>query len=362
MKVSVFTQHKDGSLINSEGETVFFGVERFLKEVCNGPNCFLCGSSPDDKTFNNEHIIPKWILKKGKLFNSYITLPNKSEQMYGKYTIRCCEECNSFLGDTLEKEIGKAVNGGIESLNQYVETTEGYYKTFLWLALIYLKTHLKDQTIRFHQDARKGSETIGENLYDWELIHHIHCMIRALKTGVEIDSKCFGSLIILPAHSPDNIVMFDYSDMYPNHTIMLRIDEIAFLAVLNDSGGCLGFLDNHTRNISAPLSVIQLKEMFSHISYLNNSFKNRPEYFTKYDPLNNKFTIDATLPEKPEIYEYDANKFGSILFFNTEQILKDLLDSEMNSSEHLEAIKRGEVSFLFGEDGKQLIGHLALKE
>ncbi len=358
MNLNYLTIHKDGSLINSESKTMHLGIDRFIKEICEGSNCFLCGSSPDDKIFNNEHIIPNWILKKTNMHNSFITLPNKEKKRYSQYTIRCCKECNSFLGTTFEEEIGKVVDEGLESINQYIETRNGQLKIFLWLSLIFLKTHLKDNSIRLHLDARKGEDTIGESLYDWETLHHIHCMVSTIKTGVAIDSKCIGSMMVLPVHNVGDTVTFDYADMHLPHTIMLRIGEVAFLAVLDDSCACLPFLDDHTQKITAPLSPLQLIEMHSHLSYLNMNLKERPTYLTKYDYHTAEFIIDAELPDRWLLEKYSPEEFGHILYFNTAQKINNMADPKIKSKENIEAIKRGEISFLFDANGKQCTGHL----
>ncbi len=44
--------------------------------ICLGRCCFICGAQPGSKVFNDEHVIPEWVLRKFNLFNRTITLPN----------------------------------------------------------------------------------------------------------------------------------------------------------------------------------------------------------------------------------------------------------------------------------------------
>ena len=54
----------DRTVINGKGEIVFFGLKHFLDDIVKGDCCFICGAKPGSKQFNDEHIIPDWILRK----------------------------------------------------------------------------------------------------------------------------------------------------------------------------------------------------------------------------------------------------------------------------------------------------------
>jgi hypothetical protein len=77
----------------------------------------MCGASPRVKEFNDEHVIPKWILRKLNIYKLSITLPNDAKIRYDQYTVPCCKECNSYLGTNIEEEIRLAVDGGLDTVN-----------------------------------------------------------------------------------------------------------------------------------------------------------------------------------------------------------------------------------------------------
>jgi hypothetical protein len=52
----------DGSMIDGEGEIIFFSLERFIRDICESDCCFLCGRDPSMVPFNNEHVLPDWVL------------------------------------------------------------------------------------------------------------------------------------------------------------------------------------------------------------------------------------------------------------------------------------------------------------
>ena len=49
-----------------------------------------------------------------------------------------------------------------------------------------------------HRDFRLPDQRIGE-IYDWEVLHHVHCLARSFATKAEIGPEVFGSLLLLPA-------------------------------------------------------------------------------------------------------------------------------------------------------------------
>ena len=341
--MSLYIKHKDGTIEDSEGNVIFFSLQRFISNICEGNDCFLCGADPESKEFNDEHVIPKWLLRKYDLFDSFITLPNGELLRYDKYTVPCCKECNSFLGSNIEEDIREIVEGGINSVNKFIQV-HGPWKIFFWLSLIFLKTHLKDSYLRKHLDRRKGDETIASD-YEWELMHHIHCIVRAIKTGVSIENECLGSFCVLPAEVAEHYESYDYRDVYSANTILLRIGDIAFFAVLDDSCAALHFFSKHFKRITAPLSPLQLREVLSHFTLLNYKLKYRPVYFTKVDPNSGEIIIGAELPESMELEEHTCEEFGKIMYACVSDMIEIIENPELSSN--IENIKKGRYRFLF---------------
>ena len=81
----------DGTIEEADGNVLYFGMNRFALDICDGDHCFICGASPETKVFNDEHIIPKWVLRKLNIYKEKITLPNKAKIPYERYVVPCCE-------------------------------------------------------------------------------------------------------------------------------------------------------------------------------------------------------------------------------------------------------------------------------
>lgn len=310
--MSIVIRYLDGTVEDVRGNVLSFGLDRFVSDICLGDHCFMCGASRTDTSFNDEHIIPKWVLRKLDLYKEKITLPNGVKIPYERYVVPCCKKCNSFLGEEVEAEIKYAFDNGHESLNRYVYQN-GTKKLFLWLALIFFKTHLKDSFLRKHLDYRKGTETIASD-YDWSFMHHVHCLIRTLKTGVEFDERCFGSTIILPATVSSNYSQFDFCDTYASNTIMLRIGDVAIVSVLDDSCAGTYLFTPFLEKITGPCSPLQLREILAHMTLINIKLKYRPRFFTKFDRFTQTLSIYTELPETIEMEDYTKEEFGQILY------------------------------------------------
>ena len=63
----------DDSVVDQHGKVLFFSTRRFIEDICLGDCCFICGAKSNEKPFNNEHILPEWLLRRYNLFARTIT-------------------------------------------------------------------------------------------------------------------------------------------------------------------------------------------------------------------------------------------------------------------------------------------------
>jgi hypothetical protein len=205
---SPFEKTSDDSLVRSDGSVIHYSAERFVTEIVKGNACFICGAAPEKAAFNDEHVIPKWLLRSLDLYDSTVTLPSGSNIRYGQWTLPCCVGCNTLLGEKVESPVSELMKGGYEGVVSTLQN-EGPWILFYWVNLIFLKTYLKSMALRFHLDHRKGEMTIGETI-DWGTMHHIHCVVRSILTGTKIDPCALGSFFLLPAKTSKHSKEFDY--------------------------------------------------------------------------------------------------------------------------------------------------------
>lgn len=339
----MFIKTNDGSIKDQDGRVIYFSIDRFVRDIGEGDCCFICGVSPSKTKFNNEHILPKWILKRYDLFSRIITLPNETPIKYNQYTVPCCQQCNSLMGEKIEQPISELINQGFNAVAEHIQKNEGYWLFFVWLNLIFLKTHLKDKSLKLHRDSRQGNGMISD-FYTWEKLHHIHCIARSFYTGCKLDFKVMGSFLTLSAKIEDHYEKFDYTDLYDSRAVLLRLDDICFITILNDSCFSLNCFQNHLELILGALSPIQLREILAHLAFINLNLKERPRFYSKTDFTREDYEILANVPDKIAMNDYNQSDFGVILDY----CCKPYLDQDANPDIEFikEQVKQGKYTFL----------------
>jgi hypothetical protein len=122
--------------------------------------------------FNDEHVIPDWLLRRHSLHEKRIVTPGESDLLYGRYKIPCCQDCNSLMARRYEQPMAERFAQGYRAVAEMV--AENPLTLFGWMNLLFLKVHLKDRALLLNRDRRVSSPRISD-LYDWPEMHHIHC-------------------------------------------------------------------------------------------------------------------------------------------------------------------------------------------
>jgi hypothetical protein len=342
--MSYFITNK-GKIFDLKQKVIFFPVEDFIKEIVEKDTCFICGALKTEKEFNDEHIIPVWILKRFNLFNENVTLPNGEQRKYSRYKISCCRDCNSELGSFYERPLSEILKPEYEDLKENFKEEDGKL-IFKWMSLIFLKTHLKDKDVRFDLDLRNESIQNAE-IYDWFYMHHIHCVARSYYTSAVIEDKVFGSLIIVPILEEDNSDNFDFVDSHAGRVISIRVGDYAIIAVLDDSGFCMTVYQNELETMKGlRLSFLQVRELIANLVSINMNIENRPNYSSGLD-LDYKYKIFADCPNEFKLIDrkeriYTPGKFLRYYLENIQGLHFDVSD--------LEKIENDEMGFLFDKD------------
>lgn len=342
-------QTRDGSIIDEHGQVIHFSCDRFVREVCEGSCCFVCGVAPSGHEFNDEHVLPEWVLRRFHLYDRTITLPNDTTFRYDRYVVPCCARCNALLGKELEDPISKLTNQDYEAVCSQIKK-EGAQRLFVWLASVFLKTHLKDKQIRFRKDLRESSDPIS-GMYSWEDLHHIHTVVRSIYMKSEIAPEVLGSFLVLPVRCEGEPESFDFGDMYAAQTLLLRLGSLAFLVVFNDSCGAINCLMPKLERINGAVSGVQLRELMVELAFLNLSLKHRPAYRSAIDSESRSHRIIATVPETCELGVLDKRLRGNLMRYALRHILPSIRVRGLPQDEFLAAVDGGEWTFLFDANG-----------
>lgn len=337
------------TILTIEGKILFFGIEDYMDKIVNGDCCFICGAEPNSKEFNNEHIIPDWILRKYNLYSKFITLPNETKFKYNQYTVPCCIDCNLELGSVYEEPISCLLSKSYSEIIESIQNNPDLvHFIFRWLNLIFLKTHLKDKSLLLNRDKRKVSGYISKDYY-WEDMHHIHCISRSYYSGAIIDKNVYGTIIILPTVREEGVDEFDYVDNQAGKGVLLQLGDFSIIAVLNDSCAGLTLFSEHLKKIKGAVNAFQLREILSHLNFINLCLKERPIFKSSISLLG-EYRIIVETPVSLELIYEDENFLspGNFLRYYVDKMIGDMEDRDKILNE-IELGKRG---YLFNENGE----------
>ena len=343
-------------LVNQNGETkiagdergvsVYIDAEAFRELIVKNGNCFVCGADRKSKQFNDEHILPNWMLRKYKLANRSINLPNSSKFTYGKYKIPCCQECNSLLGKNLEEPISAALKRGISGVAELVEKG-GIKILYQWLCLIFLKTHLKDTTLFTKLDRRSSNNlSIAESMdYDFGRFHHIFCVARCVYSGAELSDKAISSILVIEAKEDQHYEHFDFVDLSFANAFLLRCGNVCIIAVLDDACGAISLFQDELKKISGPCSPVQLREILAHVSFFNITLKERPTFFTKYGQERSEIVV--THPSEVAIVSGQEEVLHKLM----SHLCSEFFPDNSEKAKNIELLKKGYYQFLLNRQG-----------
>lgn len=334
----------DGTIRDIHGHILAFDQARFARDIGRGACCLICGATPGSKPFNNEHILPRWVLRRYRLFDERIRLPNDTDLPYRGYTLPCCKDCNSTMSRALEKPVQRLFEGGVRAVSAHVKRY-GVDMLLNWTALIFLKTHLKDAVLLEERDARAGGKTIGER-YRWEGLHHVHCLARLFASNSILETP--STVLVLPAHVAPNDSGFDYADVSYAQTMMIRLDNICLIAVFNDATAVVNAIGWQLERITAPLSPMQQRELTARCAFVNLSLRYRPRFMTRF--TGGALRIEAEVPDRIELDDGKRHLYGPLLASLCDPTLR--LVSNADRQRIASSLLTGNWSFLFDNDGK----------
>ena len=347
--LGTFMQMPDGSLLDESGKIFHFSTDRFLQEIVLSDSCFLCAACRSEAEFSDEHVIPNWILKFGGLHQKQMTMINDKQHRYGSYVVPCCLPCNQALAKLLEDPVSDAFKQGWDGIANFIREN-GPLALVSWLALLFVKVHLKEKTNRIHADQRLGDATVADKL-NWIELHHAYCVARAGYAKSIIDPAAIGSLFFGPARIDEGRGQFDYVDITEAQAMYFRLGPVFVIHVLNDASAAHSviwekWLSGHK---FAAFSVLQSRELLAHFAYVNLQLKKRPKFRTVLDLDRWCTKIVVERSAQIELKRDNKKLLGKLLI----RCWRDLVDESRSPTfaDLLKRAKSGNVTTLFRDDG-----------
>lgn len=337
-------------IISSTGKVIYYHTDEFVDEIVKSENCFICGASSVDKKFNDEHVIPNWILKRHSLHNASITLPTGELKKYSRYKISCCEDCNYHLGKVYEEPVSKILTTKYSDLRPNLNK-ENIHLIYRWLCLIFVKTHLRGKSVRLEKNLKIDSFSLSD-VYDWRPIHHLYCLARSSYSNPIISEEVYGTILFVKMADFD--IDFDYIDSHSARVSAIKLGDYMIIAVLDDSGfSGIVYEDILKKVVKNKLSHVQVREIIANLAAINLSIEKRPKFTSG---INNKgqYNISVNRPKVIKFYNDDKKRFTPGPFLK--YYLQNLPDLTLTKQE-FEQIERSEFTFLIDKEGN-FINHM----
>lgn len=337
----------DGSILDARGNVVVFSAERFMKDVIAGDACFLCGVLPKERPFKNLLVLPEWLQRRYELAAKTVRKSDGSTVRCDQDTVPCCRSCNILVHDEIEKPVSEILKKGGNNINATIRDN-GLGMFYIWLALTFVKTHLKDNLRRYRLDP---SEEKFPDAHEWSKLHLVHTLVRSALSRSEVNVEATGSFLTLPVDMASVTGGFDYADVFGPQTLMMRFDDCAVFVVFDDTGAALNCIHPKLAKITGPLSDVQLREVLAELAYINMLLKTRPTYKTSAELETEILKFVATRPQLA-LKDPDLALRGKVLRAVLGGGVNQIRVEGHTPAEISAAVDAGTVTFLFDGEGR----------
>lgn len=232
--------------------------------------CFLCGCFLAPGTRADEHVIPKWLQNKHRLWNQTIYLRNNTTMPYRQATIPCCNACNAALNAS-EVQIVRAFGNGYDSVAALHP-----YRLFLWLVKVSYGLLFRELLLPFSRREPKAGPITNQRFLRRFKVQHVllqGVFRRVVPYGFPASIHLYKTEV-----SDDPQSNFDFVDNFVGPFVGLRSNDVGILAILQDWG-----LNRHgwwpqfgRADHAQPLSAMQFKEIVASCLYQATLLKRPP--------------------------------------------------------------------------------------
>lgn len=216
--------------------------------------------------------------------------------------------------------------------------------SFLWMALVFLKLHLKDRDLKVDQRTGPQGECVGD-WHEWGVLHHIHCLIRSVYVRAAIDSSVLGSVIQLPLRTNPSGEFFDFHSVTHCRTMLICLGGQAIIAVLDDATACLQSCAPMLGRLTGPLSPLQVREVLARVSHLNLTLRDRPTFSSEVDTADGSVRLVCETPKRIHFHE-DEDSLRKLFQFCCGPIFRGCEDGD----EAMNDPRLGKYTYLFDDD------------
>jgi hypothetical protein len=241
----------------------------------NEDTCFLCGASLTDEIRSDEHVFPKWLQHQFGLWNSSLTLLNRTTIPYRQLTIPCCKICNNEHLSALEDRIKRGIfskNGspGLPSPQD----------VFLWTAKILIGIIYRELILPLNR-----RDPISPPIVDRRAMESFRMLLFFMQSArVPMSFACLetefpASIFLYDLKCPSEPrLAFDFRDSLIQQTVYMRLGTKGILAAFDGGAQDQVVGDLYRRDGEHVLHPLQFEELGAKLFYKASLCRSIPYY------------------------------------------------------------------------------------
>lgn len=272
-----------------------------------GPStCFLCSAPLRRKNRSDEHVFPKWLQNKFKLWNQRLELINETSIPYRQLTIPCCKICNNVHLSKIEETMRVAVDLGPSAVAKLPPAT-----VYMWLSKIFYGILYRESLLL--ADRRNAKRPIVPKDVLRELRLH-HDFMQGIRSSLEFPFGLPGSIFVFGTTRPDRVeAQFDFLDNHHNLSIALRMGSVGIVCCLQDGGITRRFHDHLKRPYYRKdrLHPIQFREATAEVFYKSMLLESPSNFLILED--RDKLMVMTQNPRDISFRDWDWRIFCELL-------------------------------------------------
>jgi len=304
--------------------------EHMLKRTVRfGPStCFLCSAPLRTRNRSDEHVFPKWLQNRFKLWDQRLDLINLTSIPYRQLTIPCCKTCNNVHLARIEDSMRAAVDSGPNAVAKLPHST-----VYMWLSKIFYGILYRESLLR--ADRRIGIRPIVPKQVLQELRLH-HDFMQGIRRSLDFPFGVPGSIFIFGTAQPNRIEsQFDFLDNHANLSIALRMGSVGIVCCLQDGGLTKVFHDHLKRPYYREnrLHPMQFREATAEVFYKSMLLESNPFYTVVED--SHKMLVMTQNPQHVSFREWDWFVFCKMLAYYWDQPMEEIYGGNVGRASSL---------------------------
>ena len=278
-----------------------YGKERLSRR-----HCFLCGVKLTSSK-SNEHVFPKWLLKRFDLWDRNLILLNKTIIPYRQLVIPCCKPCNNNYLSELEVAIIKIFEKNFSNL-----TIKEEQYVFQWTSKLLYGILFKElMLLKDRRNPQEGTIISPEVL---ENFNNLHFLLQSIRKNISFEVLNPWSVFTYDAIGEN----FFFLDDIDNLSISLKLGCKALIVTIGD----WGIVKNNLVKLQEKygdhcFDRHEFIELTSIIFYMKLLIKKSYGFFSLIDEEDNEMKIFPT--GEPQIHDWVDKDFAKFFEYNLER-------------------------------------------